>query len=200
MYGKLRNFNSHIGLTPDFIPFRQLGQYEDPELDGLYYNRFRYYDCETGLYLSQDPIGLAGNNPTIYGYTKDSNTRVDVFGLVVTNTVDFAGHSDLFPVTGNQKNIVQIKLQGRRGQDFTQAFKEAGIKRSEAKNYTWHHLHDFDSNTGTSTMQLILRTTHEANYPHKGSAGQFADEFNVKYDSDDAVNISKSKGWHSSCN
>ncbi|OWP79910.1 hypothetical protein BWK63_11105, partial [Flavobacterium covae] len=44
-----------INLTPDFIPFRQLGQYEDPELEGLYYNRFRYYDCSIGNYISQDP-------------------------------------------------------------------------------------------------------------------------------------------------
>ncbi|MFK7102361.1 RHS repeat-associated core domain-containing protein, partial [Flavobacterium oreochromis] len=66
-----------------FIPFRQLGQYEDPELDGLYYNRFRYYDASTGLYLSQDPIGLLGNNPTFYGYVHDSNSWVDPFGLTI---------------------------------------------------------------------------------------------------------------------
>jgi hypothetical protein len=48
---------------------------------GLYYNRFRYYNPETGLYISQDPIGLAGNNPNFYAYTFDSNTMVDVFGL-----------------------------------------------------------------------------------------------------------------------
>ncbi|MFS1520362.1 hypothetical protein ACIPCA_03395 [Flavobacterium covae] len=33
-------------------------------------------------YLSQDPIGLAGNNPTFYGYVHDSNSRVDIFGLI----------------------------------------------------------------------------------------------------------------------
>ncbi|MFS1520354.1 RHS repeat-associated core domain-containing protein [Flavobacterium covae] len=81
MYGGLRNFSSPINLTPDFIPFRQLGQYEDPELEGLYYNRFRYYDCSIGNYISQDPIGLAGNNPTMYGYVHDSNKQVDPFGL-----------------------------------------------------------------------------------------------------------------------
>ncbi|MWP50488.1 RHS repeat-associated core domain-containing protein, partial [Gilliamella sp. Lep-s21] len=32
---------------------------EDVET-GLYYNRFRYYNPETGLYISQDPIKLAG--------------------------------------------------------------------------------------------------------------------------------------------
>ena len=61
--------------------FRQLGQYEDKELDGLYYNRFRYYSPEEGLYISQDPIGLAGNNPNFYAYVHDSNTMVDPFGL-----------------------------------------------------------------------------------------------------------------------
>ena len=63
-----------------FVPFRQLGQYEDEET-GLYYNRFRYYSPESGLYISQDPIGLAGGNPTLYGYVSDSNSWVDEFGL-----------------------------------------------------------------------------------------------------------------------
>nr|WP_305069870.1 AHH domain-containing protein [Flavobacterium covae] len=82
IYGGLRNFSSPINLTPDFIPFRQLGQYEDPELEGLYYNRFRYYDCSIGNYISQDPIGLHGNNPTFYGYVTDINTLFDPFGLM----------------------------------------------------------------------------------------------------------------------
>jgi regulatory protein YycH of two-component signal transduction system YycFG len=33
------------------------------------------------MYLSKDPIGLAGNNPTLYGYVKDTNSWVDQFGL-----------------------------------------------------------------------------------------------------------------------
>ncbi|WP_334072023.1 hypothetical protein [Paenibacillus sp. A14] len=33
------------------------------------------------MYTQQDPIGLAGNNPTLYGYVYDPNTEVDVFGL-----------------------------------------------------------------------------------------------------------------------
>ncbi|MBX4133628.1 hypothetical protein JMI89_08280 [Frischella sp. Ac48] len=42
--------------------FRQLGLCEDVET-GLYYNGFRYYSHQTGSYISQDPIRLAGNNP-----------------------------------------------------------------------------------------------------------------------------------------
>ena len=64
----------------DFIPFHFQGQYEDGET-GLYYNRFRYYSPHTGNYISQDPIGLVGNNPTLYGYVFDSNTQIDPLGL-----------------------------------------------------------------------------------------------------------------------
>jgi hypothetical protein len=141
---------------------------------------------------------LEGNNPALYGYVKDVNSWVDTFGLIQTD-VDFTGHPDLFPVKGKQKNIVTIKLTGRRSSDFTAAFKEANIDKSSATNYTWHHVADFDPETGKSTMQLVKTTTHIATYPHKGSAGQFTDAFGVQYDTKEAVNISKSKGWHSSC-
>ena len=76
VYGDLRNIK---GIR-DFIPFRQLGQYEDDETR-LYYNRFRYYDPRIGNYISQDPIRLMGNNPTLYGYVLDVNIEFDVYGL-----------------------------------------------------------------------------------------------------------------------
>ena len=76
IYGNLRNLRGERS----FIPFRQLGQYEDVET-GLFYNRFRYYSPDTGLYISQDPIGLAGNNPNFYAYTHDNNSQIDPFGL-----------------------------------------------------------------------------------------------------------------------
>ncbi|QNR84402.1 RHS repeat protein [Pedobacter riviphilus] len=76
IYGKIRKLSG----SREFVPFRYQGQYEDVET-GLYYNRFRYYDPEQGNYISQDPIGLSGGNPTIYGYVFDSNYELDVFGL-----------------------------------------------------------------------------------------------------------------------
>ena len=76
IYGNIRNLHG----SRQFIPFRQLGQYEDEET-GLYLNRSRYYDLRTGNYISQDPISLAGNNPTLYGYVSDPNVHIDPFGL-----------------------------------------------------------------------------------------------------------------------
>lgn len=59
--------------------FRFPGQYEDTE-SGLHYNRFRYYDSETGQYISADPIGLAGGvNP--YGYVHNPLGWIDPLGL-----------------------------------------------------------------------------------------------------------------------
>ena len=76
IYGNLRNLHG----SRNFIPFRQLGQYEDEETR-LYYNRFRYYDPRSGNYISQDPIRLAGGNPTLYAFVSDPNIWEDVFGL-----------------------------------------------------------------------------------------------------------------------
>ena len=60
--------------------FLYQGQYYDFETK-LAYNRFSYYSPETGAYISQDPIGLAGGNPNVYAYVEDSNWWLDIFGL-----------------------------------------------------------------------------------------------------------------------
>ncbi len=73
-YGRIRIGNNK------FVPFLYPGQYVDEET-GLAYNRFRYYDVESGRYLSKDPIGLAGNNPNFYAYISDNNLLIDPLGL-----------------------------------------------------------------------------------------------------------------------
>ena len=79
VYGKVAECHGDRTL----VPFRYQGQYEDEET-GLYYNWFRYYSPKMGMYISSDPIGLAGNNPTLYGYVSDPNIWIDVFGLDCT--------------------------------------------------------------------------------------------------------------------
>ncbi|OEK08202.1 hypothetical protein A8C32_01690 [Flavivirga aquatica] len=74
IYGNCRKGDSK------FIPFLYQGQYYDPETN-LAYNRFRYYDPDTGGYISQDPIGLAGGMPNMYAYVHDSNSWIDPLGL-----------------------------------------------------------------------------------------------------------------------
>ena len=76
VYGEVKECHGDRTL----VPFRYQGQYEDEET-GLYYNRFRYYPPQMGMYISSDPIGLAGNNPTLYGYVHDPNIWLDLLGL-----------------------------------------------------------------------------------------------------------------------
>jgi RHS repeat-associated protein len=75
-YGKVRNFQ---GGSKTDCPFRYQGQYEDAET-GLYYNRFRYYSPEEGMYISQDPIGLNGGI-NLYSYVHDTSGWLDTLGL-----------------------------------------------------------------------------------------------------------------------
>ena len=79
IYGKAR---THVGgkTKEESCLFRFPGQYEDEET-GLYYNRFRYYMLNEGIYTQRDPIGLEGSNPTIYGYVSNTNIYIDPFGL-----------------------------------------------------------------------------------------------------------------------
>ena len=60
------------------------GQYVDDE-SGLAYNRFRYYDPQSGNYLASDPIGLNGGE-TPYAYVHNPMGWVDPFGLAGCST------------------------------------------------------------------------------------------------------------------
>ena len=104
IYGKI---NMLIGNKRS-IPFRQLGQYEDSETE-LYYNRYRYYDYNTGAYISKDPIGLLGNNPNLYAYVKDSNNWVDVFGLD-----SFGPNQDVYALYNKADVVNGVPVEGSK--------------------------------------------------------------------------------------
>jgi RHS repeat-associated protein len=60
-------------------PIRFQGQYHDHETD-LHYNRHRYYDPQTGRFISKDPIGLGGGID-VYLYAPNPATWIDPLGL-----------------------------------------------------------------------------------------------------------------------
>ncbi|WP_441292362.1 RHS repeat-associated core domain-containing protein [Sorangium sp. KYC3313] len=72
--------------------WRWPGQYEDAET-GLYYNRFRYYDPETGRYISQDPAGLDGGLAQ-YAYVHDPLIWIDPLGLAKKKNCKKGGGDD----------------------------------------------------------------------------------------------------------
>ncbi|MGE8069496.1 RHS repeat-associated core domain-containing protein, partial [Pseudomonas sp. NPDC089569] len=78
-YGKLSQL-SHGGNQPIDQPLRFQGQYFDAE-SGLHYNRHRYYQPDSGRYLTPDPVKLAGGL-NAYRYTPNPTGWVDPLGLV----------------------------------------------------------------------------------------------------------------------
>ncbi|WP_082422536.1 RHS repeat-associated core domain-containing protein [Aquimarina longa] len=111
------------------MPFLYQGQYFDEETE-LAYNRYRYYAADEGVYISQDPIGLFGMNPTMYAYVSDSNKFIDVFGLNVQTGanrthVKYSGIKDGKPYHGYASAPIEDGLTGddivnrRYGGDFS---------------------------------------------------------------------------------
>ena len=69
-----------FAVNPGEDNLRFPGQYFDEET-GLHYNMNRYYDPDTGRYLTPDPIGLAGGI-NLYSYVQNNPVNlVDQFGL-----------------------------------------------------------------------------------------------------------------------
>ncbi|WPN62907.1 RHS repeat-associated core domain-containing protein [Pseudomonas sp. P9_35] len=78
-YGKLTGLLHGDGKRLE-QPLRFQGQYHDRE-SGLHYNRHRYYNPETGRYLTADPSKLKGGL-NAYRYTLNPTGWVDPLGLV----------------------------------------------------------------------------------------------------------------------
>ena len=119
IYGVVREETGVEAKEATANPWRYPGQYEDAET-GLYYNRFRYYDPETGRYISEDPIGLAGGAGQ-YLYVHDAHWWTDPLGLACRVQ---GVHNDMLSkgVHINASNGVELMV--RPGQGGTILFKQ----------------------------------------------------------------------------
>jgi RHS repeat-associated protein len=141
-YRKVRNFQ---GESKTMCPFRYRGQYEDAET-GLYYNRFRYYSLEEGMYLSQDPIGLMGGS-ALYAYIYDSNSWVDVFGLK-SNSVLLAKNSGKGPVNHAAHHIVMTGTNDTQMNSLVTQMRNHNINPDGKLNGIWLPVKDSDKVKG----------------------------------------------------
>jgi RHS repeat-associated protein len=72
-----------------YTPLRFPGQYHDAET-GLYYNVNRYYDPDTGRYLSHDPFGL-DPSPDSMAYVGNPTAWIDPLGLTACTLAGGSG-------------------------------------------------------------------------------------------------------------
>ncbi|MEC3875491.1 RHS repeat-associated core domain-containing protein [Chryseobacterium salviniae] len=138
IYGNIKDESGE----ENFIPFLYQGQYYDPEIN-LCYNRFRYYDQHSGLYISQDPISLMGGL-SFYTYVDDTNLLIDPFGLAPWPRGGFNDWFNNASVTDIVKNKSAVSRALRNGGGMHEMFpvclapklKALGFTAEEIKNAT----------------------------------------------------------------
>ncbi|MGO2105146.1 MAG: RHS repeat domain-containing protein [Proteus vulgaris] len=166
-WGQMAFWQSHDDYAdndPEYTEchFRFAGQYEDKE-SGLYYNRFRYYDKDTGQYISPDPIGLLGGfNP--YGYVHCPIGWVDPLGLSSLFTGStFTGPSDITYTVYQQPIDWDLKVNTRDGvKTNLQIVLEDGrspmvVKNSKYEIVSLHH----SKQNGLGPLFELSTPTHE---------------------------------------
>lgn len=195
IYGRVKREIKASSLGDDvrpFIPFLYQGQYYDFETK-LAYNRFRYYSPETGAYISQDPIRLNGNNPTLYAYVGDNNWWVDVFGLDCENKpIGSKGN----PFKSLKHAMYRAKeLAGvPKSQQFIRQWrisKDIEFKGSEQKNMAYHpqeshegRIYEYEvpkERGGIKNVVVVVHTNDDKLHVHAGKAKDIAD-FDFKKD------------------
>lgn len=154
IYGKIREEKGTI----NFVPFKYQGQYFDEEIE-LCYNRFRYYSPDEGMYLSQDPIRLAGENPTMYAYVRDVNSWVDEFGLDLHHIIPQAVYRDLNlkKVDGYVQNVSKKALDKTNLIDLDKPFHGNHPSYNEYVTKRIKELGDNVSNSDLKKLQEELR-------------------------------------------
>jgi RHS repeat-associated protein len=161
-YGKVKSCEGWLGTPAEesFIPFRFQGQYHDLET-GLYYNRFRYYSPEEGMYVTaQDPIGLQGCSLGFYKYVGDTNQYIDSFSLSQTYWLEKALEAAGRPLRDGQTahHIVQQNNASRYAQLSRDILTRNGLSTEIAENGArlW----------GTSSSQVS-----QSGHPGRGVSG-----------------------------
>lgn len=180
-YGAVR-----AGLgKPQDCPFRYQGQYEDVET-GLYYNRFRYYDPEAGLYISQDPIQLEGGLG-FYSYVSNTTAYIDPFGLSSCQPQRPGGHQ-----TGDVSNHGTLSPGKNRATGHTNTRVDDFVQSHHPIQNEWakRNIANYDEYDAPATL---LKSSSGS--PHAkisalqrarrrlldGWKGSLKDEFNTSY-------------------
>ncbi|WP_332401198.1 RHS repeat-associated core domain-containing protein [Vibrio metschnikovii] len=123
-----------------YCDLRYQGQIEDRE-SGLYYNVNRYYDADSGQYLSPDPIGFAGGlRPQAYVF--NPLEWVDPLGLAgcSCDAAKLASNLGPKPVGGGQHDahhIVMSNSQDPKMKELRDKMVDLDISINDEVNGIW---------------------------------------------------------------
>ena len=119
------------------------------------------------MYISQDPIGLAGGNPTLYGYVCDPNSWVDELGLATQMVGDMPmgdwGEKVASKYLNKQGHTILGSIQNASGHGFDLITRTAdgNINIIEVKTSQSHWRSKSKMSTWTSNnISKISRNTN----------------------------------------
>lgn len=110
----------------------------------------------------------------------ETNQLLEDMGVIVPRSANGMGPDfrlgpieHVYDVGGRRYDDIRIKMSGSREIDFQRAWEEAGldqhtIGQNSSRSYTWHHLDDYNPDSGECTMQLVLTPIHDV-LKHAGS-------------------------------
>jgi RHS repeat-associated protein len=142
-------------------PIRFQGQYEDIET-GFHYNRFRYYDPSAALYLSPDPLGLAGGLQP-HAYVPTPNCWVDPLGLTECGKWSRAPKSiqDQMTLNASKQGAGRIIIQNLNDPAFKGMEKwEYKVKSTNGQDSVVHYVRD-PSNGELMDFKFKKHSTHQ---------------------------------------
>ncbi|MEF1257197.1 RHS repeat-associated core domain-containing protein, partial [Vibrio sp. M260112] len=132
---------------------------------GLYYNLHRYYDTDSGQYLSSDPIGMAGGlRPQ--AYVHNPMDWVDPFGLAGFFTpYSFNAPSGISQTVYQQNIDWDLPVNTRQGVKTNLELAMDGRSPFVVKNgkYSQINLHHSKQNARGSLFELSA-DTHQSYY------------------------------------
>lgn len=163
----MNSANAAESVTSEPFEFnlRFAGQYEDSE-SGYYYNLHRYYNPETGRYLTSDPIGLNGGLNT-YGYAGQNPVQaVDPWGLLPQSSGGWSNTNRLTGITYLHTNfdlLPEIEIPTLKGwQDY------------QFYNNKYHEYNMKVRVTGLSDMEINNLESFIVNHPTPNTATRAA--------------------------
>jgi RHS repeat-associated protein len=167
IYGKVKKGDN------SFVPFLYQGQYYDEETE-LAYNRFRYYNPDSGSYISQDPIGLDGGT-NFYQYVNDPNHYIDPLGLAgmpkngwnYNNMPKIDGYQNHHVIPRSKANHPAIKAAGfdvDKPSNLIYLPKEDGTHPTRSKHKGWNKGHADYNKAMTKELDDIAKVGKANNW------------------------------------
>jgi len=186
--------------TQASMPFRFPGQYEDVET-GLYYNRFRYYMPDEGMYTQRDPIGLRGGNPTVYGYVRSTLKQIDPFGL--TGTYYFTNGTTSYVGKGPESRMNTSMNQRIGGRDNATQHVHRDFGSDEMGLMVEAHIMDvtnavdspnFANAINSPGQTLLENASPEVQAEVAANAQEMLDDFDSQAQNSDSANSNENGG------